>query len=523
MTDRNSKWQRDGIKVHPLPKRMALITMRGGQMLTPPKPGDDIELYVNTDKGKGGMWVPGYVAMSGVESGQMGGAYDGQDVAWVNKSGSFDPEDDGPIKGAEWPVQMLRLAKGDKAPFAPKEAPQPSGTATMSMYDAMFAFNPSELRDYHGRWLAGSGGNYAAVNPAGQVVQDPVEKVTERGRLVATQQLALMGLTPQDVVKRVEAIYDFTTPEQQKALSEGATWPTEAYRAIGAAWYNEVHDMAWQWAQQFDVKPEIVSAVIASLSPQVAWGEGPDGAGDPGSSMAQFMISNQGNAYKVFHVAYEMGNDTVNITPEVVAKAHERHCNAKGVLSMRGMVNYEAYQGMDGLSPMWGKSLMGKHKVSELPGDALWELFPQELKGTMQPRANAAIMLARGIHPDTVINQKTGARLLNGPKIRSFYNNIVAPQSSEEATIDVHMIAAMTELGILNREAQLLVGGGGNYQLMSDLIKEAAHARGVKPHAMQAAVWLQWRRMHQPEEKQRAKAARAKLLGVKPDGGSEDE
>ena len=514
-----ARWQSDGVTHLPLPPYTAVVMMRGGHTLAQATRGDDVDLFVTNEKGKG-EWRSGYTAISGLTDGEMGGPYDGEDVVVVCKTEDFSDNADKYV-GAEWPASGVRLSKGDKPTtderLAGKTAEGDTEPAKFYVDYALF-FRPDQLRGYHGRWINEGKGDLRAKHPMGEMVSDAIVGETANQYRAAVGYLASIGFTPEKLKKRALEIYDLQTPEQKASLAKGETWATPEFRTISQSWYYEVHDLAWEWAKKFDLRPEIVAALIANYSPQVAWGEprrfirkGGKGAGGQqladvyeGSTPGMFMVSNQGFAWKALRAMFTIGDQEITITPESAAAGNAlvKKANEK--------INYESYNGADKSSPWYGRSLMGKHKINELTGDVVrWQL-PKDMEGMMGPRTAKAFMLLRGMHPDAPnpMASDKKATVLNGPKIRSFYNDIINPDAALDSTMDVHMIHAITRLDLTSEEAQKLVDSPGAYKLLSDTLADAAKERGIKPHEFQAAVWIQWRKMHPDEEKRAVKKAR---------------
>ncbi len=98
-------------------------------------------------------------------------------------------------------------------------------------------------------------------------------------------------------------------------------------------------------------------------------------------------------------------------------------------------------------------------------------------------------------------------KVLGGPKIRSFYNNLTFPDQTDDTTVDTHMARALANkvdlsdaaAGLLTDAPKLTKSGaygkGANgYGWSADVIRAAAAERNVSAARMQAATWVQWRR-----------------------------
>lgn len=86
-------------------------------------------------------------------------------------------------------------------------------------------------------------------------------------------------------------------------------------------------------------------------------------------------------------------------------------------------------------------------------------------------------------------------------KIRSFYNNIAAPNSDiEHVTIDTHAVAAALFEALSGTDAEVvenfgktgkssIVGVGGTYGIIADAYREAAKQVGIQAREMQSITW----------------------------------
>src|SRR5690606_4465759 len=86
-------------------------------------------------------------------------------------------------------------------------------------------------------------------------------------------------------------------------------------------------------------------------------------------------------------------------------------------------------------------------------------------------------------------------------KIRSFYNNIIAPTNDSDVTIDTHAVAAalMRPLSAATTEVghnfgtgtanSSITGNSGMYGLYAEAYRRAAAERGILPREMQSITW----------------------------------
>lgn len=81
-----------------------------------------------------------------------------------------------------------------------------------------------------------------------------------------------------------------------------------------------------------------------------------------------------------------------------------------------------------------------------------------------------------------------------GPKIKSFYKNIIDPSSHEHVTIDGHMVGAWAGRRILMKE---VAHTRFNYETIANDAKSVAKMYGLVPCELQAIIWFAWKRFHQ--------------------------
>jgi hypothetical protein len=114
--------------------------------------------------------------------------------------------------------------------------------------------------------------------------------------------------------------------------------------------------------------------------------------------------------------------------------------------------------------------------------------------GAGLPSLETAIDIMRGQSPDAA---------LNGHKVRSFYNNILAQShSGGSVTIDVHAVSAAVGQAISSQDKRMVVmqspkttaySAKGVYSLFADAYRKVAKDHNLSPEQVQAIVWLQWR------------------------------
>lgn len=79
-----------------------------------------------------------------------------------------------------------------------------------------------------------------------------------------------------------------------------------------------------------------------------------------------------------------------------------------------------------------------------------------------------------------------------GPKVRSFYANILSPATSIAVTIDRHAYDIVA--GTTDDKGRKGLEAKGVYESCAEAYRTAAETLGVAPHVVQAVTWLAWKR-----------------------------
>lgn len=110
-----------------------------------------------------------------------------------------------------------------------------------------------------------------------------------------------------------------------------------------------------------------------------------------------------------------------------------------------------------------------------------WDKLAVHTYGANKAKARRILS---GEDPDLVIR---------GPKVMSFYHNILEPYNRQYVTIDGHMVCAWN-----NKRLPLDSAGiseSGYWELVRG-VREVADSMDLVPCAFQATLWLAWRRIH---------------------------
>lgn len=82
---------------------------------------------------------------------------------------------------------------------------------------------------------------------------------------------------------------------------------------------------------------------------------------------------------------------------------------------------------------------------------------------------------------------------VKGPKIMSFYRNVLDPQDNRWVTVDGHICAIWRDQNLTMKEA--IVKGKKEYNSIADAIKRLAFANYILPNQYQATLWFTRKRI----------------------------
>jgi hypothetical protein len=103
--------------------------------------------------------------------------------------------------------------------------------------------------------------------------------------------------------------------------------------------------------------------------------------------------------------------------------------------------------------------------------------------GLPMPEVHTKAMRAQGWR---IANGEAALSVLNGPKVRAFYANIMG--DTDAVTVDVW--AARVATGLTGKAAERAIGTAKRYADVADAYRHAARILGVTPREVQAATWV---------------------------------
>jgi hypothetical protein len=333
-------------------------------------------------------------------------------------------------------------------------------------------------------YIKGAHGLFEGARPGGAHLIKPIAsggQVPAAGRkdILTDDPSVFANLSPElqaKLLAKLQQRFPGMTQEQlqanvDKQLELALKDPTNN----GMTWYKEAGDEAAKVATKDGYTYETSVGGLAAMSPQQGWGSNLSGA--------QYMAG----VIKANPLV-----DGSSLTPELVAEARVQLAK-KGVTAG----DWNGSQHLSDLSSMEAAAYVkasakkaGLSYTDDMNGKTYKVTWSCGLAGM-----DNAVRIYRGESPDEV---------LNGHKVRSFYNNILANEDSGRSiTIDTHALSAAVGVKVPAQDERMDVlatptnrqySVKGAYSLFADAYRRVADAHGLSPEQVQALVWIQWRK-----------------------------
>jgi len=296
------------------------------------------------------------------------------------------------------------------------------------------------------------------------------------------------------------AAFDGLTDEQMDAnleavLKRGMANPTSAK---GVDWYEAAHAASSEVAEIGGISVEHGVGIVAALSPQHEWGSN--------EAAARYVARMVKENPTVPDLSKQMTKDQF-VEGVRVKQTKTLEEWARGEMIAKGLKPPDSLVGtkLADHDPMTQAALI---KAMSQAGfgvkDGRTLQFHDDVTGKTKgvqwscglDGVSKAIRIARGEAPGTV---------LNGHKVRSFYNNMLSGRSNPDpdVTIDTHAVSAAAGRKWAATSAPLKAFGSGTslkshgsvglYAQFADGYRRVAAKHGMTVHEAQAVIWLQWR------------------------------
>lgn len=326
--------------------------------------------------------------------------------------------------------------------------------------------------------------------------------------------MARIGITNyKDMDRNIEETLLRAWPElegksAEEALADGATEPEGFY------WYNEAGGEAERIAQENGFTRSQVSAMIAATSPREPW--------DSNSVIAEYFARAVSEDHEVqvdalletmapnkgvtlyFDAQTSLEREPIDGAARTMPSPEELRgkrisdldpYTAAAIIKAQGKLGYrtEGVGGTDQNGNAVNSEGSGLRGISSETGRPIAVVYNSGITGT-----GRAVRVARGEDPNL---------MLNGHKVRSFYNNIAELQDPEgpgDVTVDSHALAVALgyKISSSSEEYKIFSAGMssapfgiiGYYAPVADAYRRVAQKYGIEPRQAQAVTWVQWRK-----------------------------
>lgn len=391
--------------------------------------------------------------------------------------------------------------------------------------------------------------NYAALHPdsasqrigvhTGRRTDSPNQEKLDRNLIYDATTMAAL---PEPLRKKVE--------DSLKNLGVTQTQMEDNIQAVldrakaandppdGQDWYEEANRAAQEIADRYGLSRTETAGMIAAMSPQQPWGDNVTAAEYVAKALSE-KHAVQVDSLLNRSMTKLVGNPAKPVTKTMYEWAQSETDGPKGSRKMDGkthkMPTPDELRGktIDQLDPYVAAAIMKAHaqmgyRVEGIGDNKEGEQLKtiDDLTGLPAPvkftcgvhHMGRAVRIAQGESPDQV---------LNGHKVRSFYNNISGDKSagtySDDATVDSHAFSVAmgkkygsgsVEYGYFagsswpnpksTKEAPLpplygavgsaTPGVAGSYAAFADAYREVGRRNGLSARQVQAITWVQWRK-----------------------------
>ena len=291
-------------------------------------------------------------------------------------------------------------------------------------------------------------------------------------------------------------------------------WRPE-FRQRSRRWYVGGNRIATRWAERFQVMPQQVAGIIAATSPQKDW------------------FQNVSIAERILEAVINNSNTPWTPAMSDVLRNREWGNKLSNELGFTPVEQLQRFEGKtmremyDPANPdmslldmavwirAWDEANNPQNAKVITPEGAFSADLDVTIKGEpVSLRAQSFGAMVKSIKILTITDPAQISEVIGANhKVRSFYNNIIAPYAGDDVTIDTHAVAAalLRPLGSSDIEVghnfgsyaanSSITGMYGTYGIYAEAYRRAAAQAGVLPREMQSITWEAVRGLFKPQQK----------------------
>jgi len=276
--------------------------------------------------------------------------------------------------------------------------------------------------------------------------------------------------TKEEVNSQVEAIYGKAFEVAKGNIRFVFDLIAGPMRNLSKLWYDGANIISNAFSEEYGVTIEQSSAIIAALSPQMAW------------------MSNLHLAQSVMQV---MSDGRAVVTQEIVDRfeftSRKYPKQRSDIPVLRGLIG----QDISNLSDKYAAILirayyelhMNPYAPLRIPSGTIVGAEVGITSFNSYSGIEKAVSVFRDGSPENISKQLGGAN-----KIRSFNNNISNPQDDVSITNDTHAMAVAYLLPLAASSSEVKFGPG-EYSFFADAYRAVAKEVGMLPREVQSITW----------------------------------
>jgi hypothetical protein len=272
----------------------------------------------------------------------------------------------------------------------------------------------------------------------------------------------------------------------------------ESIRKRSKLWYDGANKISEQMAEKYGLSLRQVSAIMAAMSPQKDWFQNVS----MGERAIDILTKHGDRSWTPEMLQYAESYVKETKDRAEREKRQEDFDKIKKVAAKGTTLNEMDVKSAAAFIRAYDEAFHSRQYRIVTPEGGFGEIVTNNdgTPSTMMWSTYGPIEKAVSIFRDGS-RENVSQQLGFEHKIRSFYNNIAAPNSDlEHVTIDTHAVAAALFEALAGTDPEVvqnfggtgktsITGVGGTYGLIADAYREAARKVGVLPREMQSITW----------------------------------